>query len=165
MPVNKMLKSILYGFGLMLMAAGMMYGITLASGPGKSQEDSTYVSKLNIITNDMEKISVDEANTVQQWRAETVDAGTAVADFADYKARRQNFNAVFFTRAAPAKFTEIHFALKDSNDISIEADDLYREGIFQRRDDFITGADAKTATAKQKFDAAIIQLNALGVSV
>ncbi|MFH0869269.1 MAG: hypothetical protein V1839_03515 [archaeon] len=166
MPINKMLKSIIYGFILMLIAAGILYGFSLATrGISGGNSDSAYTETLKTNIGNMRQIQTDEANLIQRWRAGTVDAGTAVGSFADHKARRQQLNTNFFSRAAPKEFTEVHFTLKDSNDIYIEADDLYRDGVFKSNDGLISSADAKAATAKQMFDDAIAQMNTLGVNV
>jgi len=157
------IKTIAYGFGLMFLAAGLMYGFTLIqknSSADKTEAD--YASRLTTAVDTMRTISIDETALMQKWSAGTIDAGTAVAQFADMKAQRQKLDDDFFSRAAPQKFTEAHITLKDSNTIWMEADDLYREGIFQGRDDFISAADAKVVTAKGRFDDAIAQLKILG---
>lgn len=160
------IKIIVYGFVLMFLAAGLMYGFALTQkNSSANKTEANYIDKLSTVVDTMKTTSVDETTLMQKWNAGTVDAGTAVAQFADLKSQRQTLDDDFFSRTAPQKFTEVHISLKDANTVWMEADDLYREGIFQRRNDFISAADAKVVTAKGKLDSALAQIEKLGYKI
>ena len=163
MVSRNFIKSIVYGFALMFLAAGVLYGFaTIQKNAAEEKAEVTYAGKLATTVDSMRKIEIDEQNLIQRWRAEKVAAGTAIAEFANAKIRRQELDDDFFSRAPPGKFAQIHSQLKDVNAVYMEADDLYREGIFQRRDDFISAADTKVVIAKEKMNSTITQLERLG---
>lgn len=163
MVSKNFIKSIAYGFALMLLTAGLLYGFNYMLGNTAAQKDEqVYVGKLATYVDSMRKISIDEQNLVQRWNAETVSSAAAVAGFADAKVKRQQLEVDFFSRTAPKKFAQTHQQLRDANTIWMEADDLYREGAFQNRNDYILNGDAKVTTAKEKFDSALAQLEKLG---
>ena len=163
MVSRNFIKLIVYGFVLMFLTAGLLYGFALTQKNSASDKtEADYIGKLTTAVDTMRTTSVDETTLMQKWNSGVIDAGTAVAQFADLKSQRQALGDDFFSRAAPQKFTEVHISLKDANTVWMEADDLYREGIFQRRDDFISAADAKVVTAKGKFDDTLAQIEKLG---
>jgi len=156
-------KSIVYGFAIMFLTAGLLYGFNYMLGNTAAQKDEqVYVGKLATYVNEMRKISIDEQNLVQRWNAEKVISSTAVAGFADAKVNRQQLEVDFFSRTAPKRFAQIHQQLRDANTLWMEADDMYREGTFQNKGDYILNGDAKVVTAKEKFDSALAQLEKLG---
>lgn len=165
MVSRNFIKIIVYGFVLMFLSAGLMYGFAQITKDKSAQNEADYITRLTQYVDNMKKIEVDELAMMQTWKAEKIDAGTAVSQFADFKSKRQTLDDDFFSKAAPVKFTQIHFNLKDANTLWMQADDLYREGIFQRRNDFITDADAIVVTAKVKFNDAIAQLEKLGYKI
>ncbi len=74
------IKTIAYGFALMFLTAGLMYGFTLTqrnSAADKTEAD--YISKLTTAVDTMKTTSIDETMVVQKWRAGVIDADTAVA--------------------------------------------------------------------------------------
>jgi len=163
MVSRNFIKSIVYGFAMMFIAAGLLYGFTLLQkNMATSDSESSYIGTLTNIVDEMKKISIDEQNLIQRWHAETVDVGTALSGFADAKAKRQSMDDDFFSRSPPEKFSQIHVQLGDANKVYMEADDLYREGVFQDRDDYIADADARVVIAKEKMNFALSQLAALG---
>jgi len=163
MVSRNFIKSIVYGFVLLFLTASLLYGFAVVQKSTAAQKaEIVYADKLITSVDEMKKIEIDEQNLIQRWRAEKVVAGTAVAGFADAKAKRQKLESDFFSREAPDRFAQVHAQFRNANAIYIEADDLYREGVVQSRDDFISNADAKVVTAKEKMNSALAQLEQLG---
>jgi len=155
---------IIAGIIIIAIALTLLLSYTSLTGPFQTSE-STYVGKLSTIINEMRTIDFNERQTMQNWQSGKLTSDEVVSELTSLQAERLQVRSNLDSLTPQETFREIHRDIFDANELWINANDGYLQGIIQNNSNIIADADTKEKAANQKFNSAIEKLGVLGYNI
>jgi len=127
--------------------------------------ESKYVEKLNTLVEQMRTLNFQEQQAVQNWKSGATTSGAAFSQLSSLQSQRVQLKENLRLLVPPEPFHDIHQDLVDANQLWIDADSDYVQGVLQDNDDAIKTADGKVKQANQKFNSALESLRTAGYEI
>jgi hypothetical protein len=142
----------------------VIFSAYYSAGPFQTAE-SMYVGKLTLVADIMRATDLQERQAIQDWKNSKLLADEAISVFTNLQAERMQIRENLKSIVAPESFQEIHQGIYDSNELWINSDSNYIQGILQIDDKIIERADAEAKNANQNFNLAIEKLRTQGFDI
>ena len=149
---------------IVAVAIAMIFLIYSSAGPFQTAE-SVYVEKLSPVLDMMRAADLQERQAVQDWKNSKLTTDEAISMFTSLQSGRLQIRSNLNAIVAPTSFREIHQEIVDANELWINANDNYLQGMLQGNNKIIEDADLQAKNANQKLNSAVEKLRTRGFDI